>query len=465
MEKVRPSSYLNHIDIGDGTSLLVNGATMCIDLVPTEYAVRLTDKSFKNNLSFLSPDEKNHLIIRGHLTVWSRSRELEEFKKMVRSTFEKGNERKKKKGYPVLSFILTYNCNLSCSYCFQKSLADKSPVPPMTESFVDDFFLNYMPQMFPSVPMKNISILLFGGEPLLTTNRDTIARILYYARKFSFKVATATNALTLSGMADFIGPENGKIQTFQVTLDGDRQVHDSQRVTHSGEPTFDDMIMAIQELIRLKACVYIRMHIHPGRLDSAEKLIEHLEKAKILRHPLVEVYFAPINPFNMESFSKESAIFSDLFQRVALKTKRPPTINLDFLNNVLQIQNKKLHFPRMRFCSLGNDSTRIIDPLGDIYDCFEEAGHKDRRIGVASHGKLEYFKLKETYSKRHILNIPECLRCSVALFCGGGCPNQARIQLGTIFKPNCHVNKYYIMQTLKAYYLLSKNEGASTSCQ
>ena len=66
MKNLRVSSYLNEVDIGDGTSLLFNGLTLCIDIVPNEYARLLADGC---NLSFLSPEEKQHLLGRGHLTV------------------------------------------------------------------------------------------------------------------------------------------------------------------------------------------------------------------------------------------------------------------------------------------------------------------------------------------------------------------------------------------------------------
>ncbi|MGO8945643.1 MAG: hypothetical protein ACLQJ7_18465 [Syntrophobacteraceae bacterium] len=55
MKNLRASSYLNHVEIGDGTSLLYSGSTQCIDLVPTEYANLLSDGA---DLSFLSSEEK-----------------------------------------------------------------------------------------------------------------------------------------------------------------------------------------------------------------------------------------------------------------------------------------------------------------------------------------------------------------------------------------------------------------------
>lgn len=446
---IRVSSYLNNVDIGDGTSLLFNGSTLCIDQVPTKYVQLMSNGA---DLSFLSLEERQHLLKRGHLTNFTPRKELEEFRKLVRLISEKSAEVGEKQEFGNLSFILTYKCNLSCSYCFQKSLSDKSKTAVMSGEFVDDFFSNYFRQLFPKGP-KNLSITLFGGEPLLPANREAIARILAYAKKHSSaKVFVATNATTLSAMADLIGPEKGKIQSVQVTFDGDRLLHDENRIPVSGKPTFDAMIASVRHLMQLKVGVGIRVHIHHGRLQAARKFVEYLEKEKILGHPHVHIYFSPINTFSSEQNTAEDFdTFCRTFQEVAAKTNFPPS-SFDYMNSFLEMQTKKI-LPKVRYCGLGSGKFHIVDPFGDIYNCYEEAGHKNRRIGSCSQGKLKLFELKKTYAKRHLLNLPECIRCSAALFCGGGCPNEARIQNGSIFKSYCHQNKEFMAQTLKAFFI------------
>jgi uncharacterized protein len=449
MRNLRPSSYLNQVEIGDGTSLLYNGATLCIDLVPSDFA-RMIEEG--QDLSFLLPEETQHLLQRGHLTLLSPKREREEFRKDVRLVLEKRSVLDSKQQIANLCFIMTYKCNLSCKYCYQHALAEKSKAPPMSGEFVDRFFTEYFPQLFPRKP-KKLFLTLFGGEPLLPSNREAIVRILAYAkRRPSVRLSVATNATTLPEMADLIGPAKGKIRNVQVTLDGDRMLHDENRVPVTGQPTFDDTIAAVRQLIELQAHVSLRMHIHQGKLESAKNLVAYLEKEKILDHPQVTVYFSPINTFDSDQNSPaEAALFADLFQSVAAKTNRPPS-NLDFLSSFLDMQEKKI-LPKVRFCGTGGDNFQIVDSLGDIYGCYEEAGHRGRRIGSFIKGKIHYRPLKASYARRHLLNLPECLSCSAALFCGGGCLSEARLQKGTIFTSHCHQNKEFIAQTLKAFFL------------
>lgn len=449
MKQLRASSYLNKVDVGDGTTLLYSGSTLCIDLVPTEYARLLTEA---DDLSFLSEEEERHLVRRGHLTRLAPASELREFRKLVGHILEKRAELDRRQEAVNLCFILTYRCNLSCGYCYQHSLAEKSGIPAMSGEFVDRFFSEYYPQLFPKAP-KKLLITLFGGEPLLPGNREAIRRILAHARRRpSARVTVATNATTLSGMADLIGPDRGKIRNVQVTLDGDRPLHDTNRVPASGEPTFDATIDAVRQLIGLQVNVSLRVHLHQGRLDSARSLIEYLKAEQLLGHPQVAVYFSPINTFGSEGISaEESELFGRMFQEVAAKTNRPPS-NLDFMSRFLDMQEKKI-LPKVRFCGAGQDSFLIVDPLGDIYGCYEEAGHRERRIGSLANGKVRFRALKGTYARRNLLNLPECIRCPAALFCGGGCPSEARIQKGSVFKSYCHQNREFIAQTLKAFFL------------
>ena len=284
MKHPRASSYLNHVDMEDGTSLLYSGSTLCVDLVPTEYANLLAQGA---DLSFLSPEEKKHLLKRGHLTNLTPAQELVEFKKTVGVITEKvgkSNEKQKKAG---ITFILTYNCNLACTYCFQSALPHKLRGHTMTPDFVDTFFTDCFPQLFPTPP-KQCLFTLFGGEPLLPNNREAITRILSHVKKYpGSRVNVATNATMLPSMLDLIGPEKGKIQSIQITLDGDRSMHDENRISAAGKPTFDAMIDAIRQVIRTKADVAIRVHMHPNKLDSAERLVQYLDKEGLLRFILI----------------------------------------------------------------------------------------------------------------------------------------------------------------------------------
>jgi uncharacterized protein len=253
-------------------------------------------------------------------------------------------------------------------------------------------------------------------------------------------------------MLDLVGPEKGKIQSVQITLDGDQPFHDEHRIPSPAKPTFGVMYKAIQRVIDAKADVAIRVHLHPHGVRSAEKLIRRLDVEGFLTHPQVYVYFSPLNDFGAEQQSAEDLeIFQRIFQDVANKSGRPPS-HLMYMNSYLEMQGKK-ELPKVRYCGLGSGNFYAVDPLGDIYECYDEAGDLTRRVAAFSDGNLEYFALKDEYARRTLNNIPECSDCSLSIFCGGGCPVRARDTRGSIFEPYCQQNKEFIRQTLKAFYL------------
>ncbi len=463
-ENFRTSSYINGVEVGEGSSLLYNGFTSRVDLVPSDVATQLLSSTAWRNFSFLSQDEVRHLLNRGHLTKLTIRREQEEFRRLAEQVLQHNLAySQRKNANKVVAFILTYQCNLSCTYCYQHILRNNTEIPSMDVGFLDDFFGLYLDKLFPGFHKKRMEFRLFGGEPLLPGNRRSIERILRYAKKYGIVVSTSSNTLMLPHMLDLIGPERGKINSVQVTLDGGQAFHDKTRITRLGTPTFTEIIGSIRQLIKVKSQVTIRIHLHPEGLESIHELVEFLEQKKILGNDHVYAYFAPISSIDDTGLSPSyQEDFSEFFQHVSFIQKNPPCQFARNLQGMIDTGSMKNSL-RTRFCSAGADVIRVVDSLGDIYDCYEEAGNKSRRIANLSHGEVRYFKLKETYNQRHVLNLPQCLKCSVALYCGGGCLSQARLHKGSVFKPFCQQNKEFIAQTLKAHFLLNQKWRAGSA--
>ncbi len=461
MKRPRASSYMYPVEIDSENTLLISGSTLCMDLVPTEYAARF---SSGKDLSFLSGQEQQHLLERGHLTQLTPTQELAEFKKSVNLITRKTTRAEYRQKSANISFILTYGCNLACTYCYQSSLPVATRRNAMTAELVDEFFTECFPQLFPTKP-KHCSFTLFGGEPLLPSNREAISRICHHTRKFkNARINVATNATTLPEMIDLIGPDKGQIQSVQVTLDGDQQWHDGTRITASGRPTFASTIRGIRLLIDAGADIGIRVHIHPKRMASTERLVHYLEEEGLLGHPQTYLYFSPINSYTDEQTTPEEIqSFRRVFHYVAERTGRPPS-NLIQLKKFLAMQGKT-ELPNIRYCGLGTGNFYMIDPMRDIYQCYEDTGHSASRIGSFAKGKVKMRQILKSYRKRHLINVPECLRCPIALLCGGGCPVEARQATGSLFKPYCHQNKEFIAQTLKALYLKQIREQAKEQQQ
>jgi uncharacterized protein len=460
---MRASCYLNSIEIGDGTSLLYNGSSMCIDAVPSTIARQLIDSVANDDLSFLTADEKKHLIGRGHLTPLTVEDEYAQMDKLVRAIAKRDVELGRQPfDDRIVSFILTYRCNLSCTYCFQDDIRRTSDLSSMSETFVDDFFHIYLDKLFPNAPRNRLRFVLFGGEPLLPGNRRTIERILGYAKECGAIVSTTTNGVTLPRMLDLMGSDKGKIQSVQVTLDGDQAFHDSMRTGASGAPTFDDTIRSVRELMRMNVHTMIRIHLHPAGLAPTRALVDYLDREGVLGNENVEVYFAPVHSFHAEEISRSDLdAFDGIFRHVTFRQKHPPIQNFDFLQEIMDLKTAR-NWSQPRYCAVSAGLHFAIDPFGDVYECLEEAGSTDRRVGILSKGEIEYTEIKDLYKGRYLLNMPGCLKCSIALFCGGGCISRTRTQGGAVPETFCAQNRVFIGQTLKACFLLKQGKEGGT---
>jgi uncharacterized protein len=103
----------------------------------------------------------------------------------------------------------------------------------------------------------------------------------------------------------------------------------------------------------------------------------------------------------------------------------------------------------------------VIDPFGDLYACFEEAGYSDLRVGHIGDDGVEFFPLSKVYKTRHIANMPDCLACSIALACGGQCGVMCRAKTGDLFKPYCGDMKKVMLMGLKLAYIRYKSSGVN----
>ncbi len=453
---MRPSCYFNAVEIGDGNSLLYNGFSMCIDLVPSPMAEELASCGESGDLSFLRPAEKEYLLKRGHITELSVAGEQEALRKVANAITDRGAELKRR---PVLekaiTFVLTYQCNLACDYCYQKDVRKSTSLSPMSEAFLDDFFRIYLAKLMPGQPARDLTFLLYGGEPLLHGNRRAIEKILRFAKEHGIIVATVTNAVLLPQMLDLIGPEKGKINNVQVTLDGDRMFHDTKRVSPSGGPTFEQTLLAVNKVMLAGANTVIRIHLHPARVEAARALVDYLDQKQILGDDRVKVYFWSTEDIHTEFISAGGdSLFSSLFHKVACKQHTPPTAHFTFLKQIIDLQ-AAAERPLRKHCNLCVAGLHcVVDTLGDVYECIDDAGRRERRIATLADGEVKYVSRDEAHNKPYLRDKPQCLQCSIAFYCGGGCSNRLKSENISPASSFCLQAKDFIALTLKSYYLL-----------
>jgi len=133
-----------------------------------------------------------------------------------------------------LSLFITEQCNFRCLYCYENFKFGNMP------SDLIDGVKNLILNKINTLEILNISFL--GGEPLL--NKAAIYEISKWASetcskhniKYTANIATNGFLLNEETFNELI---KSNITSFQITLDGEKQMHNELRQTVNYENTFD----------------------------------------------------------------------------------------------------------------------------------------------------------------------------------------------------------------------------------
>lgn len=211
-------------------------------------------------------------------------------------------------GNSVLNLILfpTEKCNFRCIYCYEDFELGKMPAD------VIDGVKNLISKRSENLEVLELS--WFGGEPLLAI--DVITEICEHAKSMEAKFPQMKYSSNITTNGYFLSLSNFKklvylgINFFQVTLDGDRELHD--RTTQ--KDCFDRIWGNLLEFkgSSLDATIELRVHYSPETFDLLPNLIAKINDS-FSGDSRFKVYFKSIehygsvNDHNIGLFDIESS--------------------------------------------------------------------------------------------------------------------------------------------------------------
>jgi len=429
-----------------------------IDEVDTEIGKAFENHDISVIENNLSGDELEHLLKRGYLTPLSPQEEEKVFKDFttaIRETSQKGIES------GSFMFLLSYNCNLRCPYCYQQEHRHRNSGRVMSEKIIDTIFEKLYNKILPGLKLEKTRIMFYGGEPFLPSNKPAIYRALEWAKKYGMRVSAITNATMTDEMPDIFSNKPGYVSWCQVSIDGSKRFHDKSRITADSRGTYEKILANVRAMLESGVNISLRLNLDRKKLESIQELMDELKSAGILGHKNLSIYASPLH----DNIAKvDSTDFMDLYElsgrllNKGIDLEHPVSSRANEMALLFRLK-KGLGLNRTDFCMQSSQRTVIVDPFGDLYSCFEEAGYPEYRIGRIVGEEVEFFPLKEHYRNRYVSNLDECSKCSVALACGGQCGIKSRIKMGDIYKVYCENMKGIILQSLKFSYEKYKEEG------
>lgn len=306
-----------------------------------------------------------------------------------------------------LTIAPTMACNFRCPYCYEKG---------QKYTTMDDSVLKQLPvfvsENYPNI--TSLSVGWYGGEPLLgLTAIENITALLKEAVgsvcEYSASIVTNGYLLTPEVARRLVACD---VTSAQVTIDGSKADHDSRRILHDGTPTYE------QILNNIKTCsdildISIRSNVDKTNIASAVELLEYLENNGLKNK--VHFYLAPVDNIN-DVCSNDNRCFT---------VKEFSREETEFYKRAIQSGFKVQPFGGTHFgicCAVGINSY-VVDPLGDLYKCWDDIGRSERKVGsIFEHPMLNTNMIRwMSYEP----NDAECRDCFAFPMCMGGCPNHA----------------------------------------
>lgn len=178
-----------------------------------------------------------------------------------------------------LIIMPTLNCNYSCWYCIQ------THVPTLMCDEVIEKVKRHIVYLLDEKKIKFLHIDWFGGEPLMFF-RQVIIPISEFAvrecrkRKVEFQNGATTNAyfLTPNIFDDLIALD---FKTFQITIDGNRENHDTVKFQKGLDSAFDHALRNINALLHKSDQFFIILRINYTHdnmtYDIVDQICEFIE--------------------------------------------------------------------------------------------------------------------------------------------------------------------------------------------
>ncbi len=336
-------------------------------------------------------------------------------------------------GAKSISLIVTEDCTLRCTYCYEKHKCKKFMSKEVAKKSIDMLFDEREKNDGYITEENSFGLIIdfIGGEPLLAI--DVIDYTVDYFKEKAIKLRhpwaehymismTTNGTLYFSDkVQEFIKKNKGKL-SMTITVDGNKELHDACRVFPDGSGSYDIVEKAIKHQLMYDKYANTKLTIAPENVNYLYDAIKNLknlglygvngncvyeegwkhEHGKILYDQLKKVadYLLTDKLYKDFYFS----MFSDSLYKT----------NTDIENGnwcggtgkMLAIDTEGILYPCLRYAPFTLVNERPSMSIGDIYNGIEVT---DRQKEIVTDLKA---------ITRESQSTPECFNCPISTGCG-----------------------------------------------
>lgn len=381
----------------DNTGMVVyNAATdQLVALTPQLANIFNEGKAAPEKIKAQHAELYDHLLQKG-IFVCDEADETETY-------IRKREEYERSSGEYTITINPTLACNMSCWYCYESH----KNMPAMSAD-VKQSVLLLIDKLLADNKLKKLNLSFFGGEPLLYFDKvvvDIINHAKMQCKAFDAKLSIhfTTNAYLLTDSV--LKQLEGLDVSFQITIDGGKQVHDSVRKTKGGEPTYARIVEHIHQTLSHGFPVGVRFNYTAKSIPSFIDVVKDFSHLQQEQKQLVNFTFQRVwqdNEGDADQVGQQVEHIERAFEQAGL-----------FVNNA-----KSYIVP---YCYADGVNTAVVNYNGDLFKCTaRDFAPKSKEGTLAADGTLRWNeRLRKRMSIRH--GSDTCLQCRIYPICHGGC--------------------------------------------
>ncbi len=346
---------------------------------------------------FILPEETDELQLLEEL----KNKRLEEKKKVL-----------------TLTIIPTYQCNFKCIYCWENTKNENDNMTAEAQAklirFIEDKIKN----------SSSLEIDWFGGEPLLAfdvmqnllINIDRICKD--NSKPYVCSLTTNGYALTEDKVRFLVKHHTN---FFQITLDGDKELHDRNRPLKNGAATYDVILRnltAIRDKIETRFFkLLIRLNVTEETTRNTKEYFDMIAK-EFAHDKRFAVYIQGVEKHNEVKFAEMHGKY--LEEHEVTESLYDICIEKNIMTSAL-----KLLEPGDLMCKAMHDNSIFINSQGEIYKCDMDMQRKHISYmgSLLEADQIELAGEKYDYWKKIMNKLDYCDDCLLLpLCCGLKCP-------------------------------------------
>lgn len=185
-----------------------------------------------------------------------------------------------------ITFIVTEDCNLNCTYCYEKHKTKRKMSKEVAKKAVDFIFDKNLINGYYDIDNDEAVVIEFiGGEPLLEIDLMDYIVDYFKVKAFSLSHPWATNYMiniTSNGILfnspkvkQFFDKNDGHV-SIGITIDGDKELHDACRVFPDGSGSYDIVEKAVVNWSKIDVSAQTKITLCPDNVMHLNKALQNV---------------------------------------------------------------------------------------------------------------------------------------------------------------------------------------------